>query len=239
MALLQHRGVVLLPLGQNMELQVHPNDVPGVPDGAALLRTLREHFAMSGFRPGQLEAIQATLAGQDALVILPTGGGKSVAFQLPCHTRAHGFTVVVCPLLALAKDQVRPAAELRAKPPEKLLTPDLYVVSQVDKCEERGIYAEVSVRVCLGWGKYAASARWCVRNGTPRISRLANIPRSSSRCAYHTHFASDACSAGTVRYPSRARPASPKTWCAMSPRCGCSTPLRSHCKRPSCWKVSR
>ncbi|PNW72372.1 hypothetical protein CHLRE_16g673393v5 [Chlamydomonas reinhardtii] len=100
-----------------MELQVHPNDVPGVPDGAALLRTLREHFAMSGFRPGQLEAIQATLAGQDALVILPTGGGKSVAFQLPCHTRAHGFTVVVCPLLALAKDQV-------------------------DKCEERGIYAE-------------------------------------------------------------------------------------------------
>ncbi|KAG2434182.1 hypothetical protein HXX76_007908 [Chlamydomonas incerta] len=100
-----------------MEQQERPMETPGVPDEAALLRTLREHFGMSGFRPGQLEAIQATLAGEDALVILPTGGGKSVAFQLPCHTRAHGFTVVVCPLLALAKDQV-------------------------DKCDERGIYAE-------------------------------------------------------------------------------------------------
>ncbi|KAG2447299.1 hypothetical protein HYH02_007629 [Chlamydomonas schloesseri] len=100
-----------------MQQQGYPEGAPGVPDEASLLRTLREHFGMSTFRSGQLEAIQATLAGEDALVILPTGGGKSVAFQLPCHMRAHGFTVVVCPLLALAKDQV-------------------------DKCDERGIYAE-------------------------------------------------------------------------------------------------
>ncbi|GIL86247.1 hypothetical protein Vretimale_13751 [Volvox reticuliferus] len=83
----------------------------------AALNTLRSDFGLTFFRPGQLEAVLATLAGQDSLIILPTGGGKSVCFQLPCHLRPHGFTVVVCPLIALAKDQV-------------------------DRCDERGIYAE-------------------------------------------------------------------------------------------------
>lgn len=72
----------------------------------ASLRALRKVFGLPSFRSGQLEAVAATLAGQDSLIILPTGGGKSVCFQLPCHLRPHGFTVVVCPLIALAKDQV-------------------------------------------------------------------------------------------------------------------------------------
>jgi ATP-dependent DNA helicase RecQ len=81
-------------------------DAMGVSEEAALA-ALHEVFNLQSFRAGQLEAISATLAGQDSLVILPTGGGKSVTFQLPCHLKSFGFTVVVCPLIALAKDQVR------------------------------------------------------------------------------------------------------------------------------------
>lgn len=55
--------------------------------------------------------MQATLRGQDVLLLLATGGGKSVAYQLPALSRDRGFSVVVCPLLALAKDQVEACLE--------------------------------------------------------------------------------------------------------------------------------
>ncbi|KAK9823328.1 hypothetical protein WJX72_001962 [[Myrmecia] bisecta] len=61
--------------------------------------------------PLQLEAIQATLAKRDSLLLLPTGGGKSVTFQLPPLSQEFAFTVVVSPLLALAKDQVQGCLE--------------------------------------------------------------------------------------------------------------------------------
>ena len=66
---------------------------------------LRERFGFSGFRAGQRELIEAALAGRDALGILPTGGGKSLTYQLPA-TLLDGLTVVVSPLIALMKDQV-------------------------------------------------------------------------------------------------------------------------------------
>jgi superfamily II DNA helicase RecQ len=66
---------------------------------------LRERFGFSGFRAGQRELIEAALAGRDALGILPTGGGKSLTYQLPATMR-DGLTVVVSPLIALMKDQV-------------------------------------------------------------------------------------------------------------------------------------
>src|SRR5262245_66385519 len=62
-------------------------------------------FRLSSFRPGQREAISAILAGQDCLCIMPTGGGKSLCYQLPSVARA-GLTLVVSPLIALMKDQV-------------------------------------------------------------------------------------------------------------------------------------
>ena len=62
-------------------------------------------FGLSAFRPGQQEVIAAVLAGHDCLCIMPTGGGKSLCYQLPAIARG-GLTLVVSPLIALMKDQV-------------------------------------------------------------------------------------------------------------------------------------
>ena len=66
---------------------------------------LKQYFGFSSFRPLQEEVIRDALAGRDVFAVLPTGGGKSLCFQLPALARA-GLTVVVSPLIALMKDQV-------------------------------------------------------------------------------------------------------------------------------------
>lgn len=66
---------------------------------------LRTYFGFEALRPGQSEVVQAILAGRDAMGIMPTGGGKSLCYQLPALCRP-GLTVVVSPLIALMKDQV-------------------------------------------------------------------------------------------------------------------------------------
>ena len=66
---------------------------------------LREHFGFRRFRPGQVEAVQSAMEGRDTLVVMPTGSGKSVCFQLPA-LELEGTTIVVSPLIALMKDQV-------------------------------------------------------------------------------------------------------------------------------------
>ena len=70
-----------------------------------LLRQLKSAFGYGTFRPLQREIIEASLAGKDVFALLPTGGGKSLCFQLPALVR-EGLTVVVSPLIALMKDQV-------------------------------------------------------------------------------------------------------------------------------------
>ncbi|TGD67547.1 DNA helicase RecQ [Tabrizicola sp. WMC-M-20] len=67
---------------------------------------LQQIFGFPGFRPGQEEIVQAVLAGRNTLAIMPTGGGKSLCFQLPALCR-EGITVVISPLIALMRDQVR------------------------------------------------------------------------------------------------------------------------------------
>ncbi len=67
--------------------------------------TLKTTFGYSAFRPLQREIIEAALADRDVFALLPTGGGKSLCFQLPALQRT-GLTVVVSPLIALMKDQV-------------------------------------------------------------------------------------------------------------------------------------
>lgn len=71
---------------------------------------LKKHWGYDAFRPLQLEAIEAGLARRDCLVVLPTGGGKSVCFQVPAACR-EGLVVVVSPLIALMDDQVAGARE--------------------------------------------------------------------------------------------------------------------------------
>ncbi|HYN85802.1 MAG TPA: RecQ family ATP-dependent DNA helicase [Pyrinomonadaceae bacterium] len=71
----------------------------------AALSALREHFGFERFREGQSEVVEAVLEGRDTVVVMPTGGGKSLCYQLPAMMR-DGATLVVSPLIALMKDQV-------------------------------------------------------------------------------------------------------------------------------------
>jgi ATP-dependent DNA helicase RecQ len=72
---------------------------------ARLLETIQKHWGYSSLRPLQEEAMHATLAGRDSLVVLPTGGGKSLCYQAPALL-GDTTTVVVSPLISLMKDQV-------------------------------------------------------------------------------------------------------------------------------------
>ena len=68
-------------------------------------RALKIHFGHAAFRPGQREVVDIALGGRDALVVMPTGGGKSLTYQLPALLLP-GLTVVISPLIALMQDQV-------------------------------------------------------------------------------------------------------------------------------------
>src|SRR5947208_9244734 len=70
-----------------------------------LTGALHEYFGFDRFRPGQEQAVRAALSGRDALVVMPTGSGKSLCYQLPALMR-DDLTLVVSPLVALMQDQV-------------------------------------------------------------------------------------------------------------------------------------
>ena len=74
-------------------------------DAVPLLPALKEYFGFGTFRPLQEQIIRHALAGEDVFAVMPTGGGKSLCFQLPALVRP-GLTIVVSPLIALMKDQV-------------------------------------------------------------------------------------------------------------------------------------
>ena len=87
-----------------------PGLAPSPPEPVASssdpLEALRELFGFAGFRPGQREAVDAALASRDVLVVMPTGSGKSLCYQLPALMRSD-LTLVVSPLVSLMQDQVQ------------------------------------------------------------------------------------------------------------------------------------
>jgi ATP-dependent DNA helicase RecQ len=86
-----------------VESQVGIN--PATTEGAMYREALKTYFNFDSFRAGQEAIIQAVLRGEDTLAVLPTGGGKSLCFQLPAMMRP-GLTLVISPLISLMKDQV-------------------------------------------------------------------------------------------------------------------------------------
>src|SRR5215216_764729 len=99
------------------------------------LQTLRSTFRFSSFRPLQEDVVYSLIEGRDAFVLMPTGGGKSLCYQLPAML-LDGLTVVISPLIALMKDQVD-ALEGRGVAAS-------YINSSLDRAETRRRQAQVT-----------------------------------------------------------------------------------------------
>ena len=100
----------------------------------AKLNILNQYFGYSSFRAGQEKLIDAQLAGRDAFGVMPTGGGKSLCYQIPALL-SDGVTLVVCPLISLMKDQVQAL--------KKVGVPAAYINSSLTPNQIRRAYRNI------------------------------------------------------------------------------------------------
>jgi ATP-dependent DNA helicase RecQ len=120
-------------------------------------------FGFAEFRPGQEEIVAAVAAGRDVLAIMPTGGGKSLCYQLPALLR-EGVTLVVSPLIALMRDQVRALAAAGVEAGA--------LTSQSDRAETEAVFAALDAgRLKL---LYMAPERLAAA-GTPGLLRRIGV----------------------------------------------------------------
>jgi ATP-dependent DNA helicase RecQ len=117
----------------------------------------RERFGIKRFRPGQEEVLSGVLEGKDVLAILPTGGGKSLTYQLPAIAMS-GTTVVVSPLIALMQDQV-----------EKLRSLGVHVARVDSTLSDRELKAEIQR---LGEGQHEIAYVTPERLADPAFRRI-------------------------------------------------------------------
>ena len=105
---------------------------------AKVKEILRKYWGYTSFRPKQEEIISSALAGEDVLAILPTGGGKSLCFQLPAMMR-DGLTIVVSPLISLIKDQVQ---NLRSRGIKALAVHSGMTRREIDIALDNAVYGD-------------------------------------------------------------------------------------------------
>jgi ATP-dependent DNA helicase RecQ len=138
------------------------------------LAALQQYFGYSSFRPLQSEAIDAVMAGKDALVILPTGGGKSLCYQIPAAC-GKGTVLVISPLIALMDDQVAAAKDngLRA----------VALHSNLSERDKKQSWAEINAgEVDL---IYVSPERFVVSDWATRIPNLALLAVDEAHCVSH------------------------------------------------------
>jgi len=111
---------------------------------AQILQTV---FGYDAFRPPQDQIIETVIAGGDALVLMPTGGGKSLCYQIPALARP-GCGVVISPLIALMQDQVNALRQLgvRARG-RRVMRPTASSVQTHRGEKSRSVH-----QICSGWG---------------------------------------------------------------------------------------
>jgi superfamily II DNA helicase RecQ len=188
------------------------------PSEADLLRALKRHFGYTGFKPNQREILGAVLDGRDVFAALPTGGGKSLCYQLPAVMR-EGLALVVSPLISLMKDQVDGAREDGISA--------AFLNSSLDEAEARATWRELAAgRIRL---LYASPERLSLPEFRAALAVLVSPSQSTRRTASPsggtssgpTTARSESCGKSSLecRWP-RSRPRRPgrsrTTWCDSS-----------------------